>query len=496
MHSRTSLPVIPQITVELDAEEQRKIAGLARRLIDNEPALNATEAFGPRVAPGLGEGPAFLLEDHREIALFEEGEDLPLEYRARLLAQEGDLVAIGGRRNPVFEAYCEETLGLGHVSVLHPPTGPAARRLPLAIRCMNDPAVFARLIGSAERHGALNIVPFIGMGSVWKLAGALAAKSDVDIKVAASPPRLTRRVNDKLWFAACVSELFGREALPPTYSAYGPAALAGRLAFLARRYDQVVVKVPDSAGSQGNIVLDSASLRDVPLAELRLRLRNLLRTIGWRGAFPLMVGVWECPVISSPSVQLWIPTKAEGPPVIEGLFDQVVHDVVAEFIGSEPSDLSNSWQHRIATEAFVLAQLFQALGYYGRCSLDAVIVGTGNAPAQLHWVECNGRWGGASLPLTLANRLTGNWASHPFIVVQRTEMHGPSRSFTDVLGLIGDRLLRAGDRATGVIILAPGRIEEGTGMNFMVVGKTVAEARAEANLVVHLLMEGTSERAA
>ena len=51
---------------------------------------------------------------------------------------------------------------------------------------------------------------------------------------------------------------------------------------------------------------------------------SLLRALGWRGDFPLLVGVWEGGALASPSVQLWLSPPDQGGPVIEGLFEQHV----------------------------------------------------------------------------------------------------------------------------------------------------------------------------
>src|SRR5690606_34224305 len=72
---------------------------------------------------------------------------------------------------------------------------------------------------------------------------------------------------------------------------------------------------------------------------------------------------------------------------------------------------------RIAREAVLLASLFQQLGYFGRCSFDTILVGPDPATAEVHWAECNGRGGGTSIPMTLVNRLTGDWAETPLAVV-------------------------------------------------------------------------------
>src|SRR5262249_4758195 len=128
---------------------------------------------------------------------------------------------------------------------------------------------------------------------------------------------------------------------------------------------------------------------------------------GW--TFPLLAGAWCDPVVDSPSVQLWIPHTGEGLPVVEGVFSQVLRGARGSFVGAAPTWLPAEWQQRIADEGVRLGLFLQALGYYGRCSFDAVIAGDDLGSARLQWVDGNGRWGGVSIALTGANRLAGDW---------------------------------------------------------------------------------------
>jgi hypothetical protein len=483
--ARPTLPVVEHLPVRLDAAERRRLRRIAGRLLFHEPTLSGTDAFGPRVTTGLSDGPGLMLEDHREIALFSL-RDTPLSYRALLLAGEGDVVVVDCRRDPDFEAYCREVLGLGRVEVLYPPM--TAPPLPLAVRCARDPQVLARIADVARRHGRLAVVPYMGTGGVWALACTIAERSGAEVTVAAPPPRLTRRVNDKLWFARRVINVLGPRALPQSYSTFGPAALAGRVAVLARRYERVVIKVPSSSGSLGNIVLESADVSGRPAAALRRSLLGLLAAAGWRDSYPLMVGVWDCSVIESPSVQLWVPHRAQGLPIVEGIFTQVVTGSAGEFVGAVASELSARWQTRLAEEAVRLAVLLQELGYFGRCSLDAVLVGEDTATAELHWIECNGRWGGVSIPMTLANRLVGDWRRRAFAVVQRTDLNAAKRPFSAALARIETHLYRPGQRETGVVVVSPGGMVEGTGVNLLVLGADPLSARREAQAVAQAVL--------
>ena len=330
----------------------------------------------------------------------------------------------------------------------------------------------------------MNLLPYMGTGGVWALAGAIAARSGVEVRVGAPAPRLTRRVNDKLWFAGRVTEVLGRRALPPAYPAFSLWALTRRVLALAKRHVSVAVKLPDSASSRGNFVFESESLLRLPSLCVLDRLRQALHHAGWRGRFPLLVTGWEQPVAGNASVQLWIPDCPAGPPLVEGIFEQHLAGEAGLFAGAAPSDLPLGFQRRLALEASRLASLFQELGYFGRCSFDAILVGEDPASWQLHWIECNGRWGGTSIPMTLANRLVGDWKRRPFVVVdRRTAEPGPKRKFAAFLQEVGRDLFVPGGRDTGAVVLAPGRIEAGTGLALMVLGETAQAARTRAKQI-------------
>jgi hypothetical protein len=338
-----------------------------------------------------------------------------------------------------------------------------------------------------KRAGGLTIVPHIGTGSVWRLAAAVAEATGLEICVASAPPRLTRRVNDKLWFARLAAEVLGETALPPTYAAHGPAVLAHRLRLLARSAERVVVKVPDSAGSAGNMCLAAREVAGASLPDIKNRLLRVLRAVGWCDTYPLLVGAWEAPVLCSPSVQLWIPAIIGGPPIIEGLFEQILEGEECSFVGSVPAELPERWQRRLAEDAMRLASALQFLGYFGRCSLDSLLVGKTLDSAVLHWIECNGRWGGVSIPMTIVNRLTGGGAKAKFVVVHHIEEGLPPHPFADALKALDEILFRQGRPEEGIILLSPVEIEAGRGVQMAACAETVAAARKLSDRALKIL---------
>lgn len=478
------LPVIEHVPVRLHPSELEEVSRLAGRIRDAAPRIDATSMFGDRVRAGFGAGPSLFVHDMSPVQLAGRWTPSPLEYRAFLLAGEGDFVALWMPRNAAFEAYCRDVLGLGTVEVLRP--AQTVRGATLAARVAKDDGLLARLADAARRQGRLNIQPYIGSGGAWALAAAIAERAGAIVYVAAPPPGVTRRVNDKTWFARQAAELLGERALPPTTEAHSLAVLAARVRGLARDYDRVAIKLPNASSGEGNAVIDAACVRDLPLAEVREALRGLLLRLGWPRRFPLLVSVWESPVCATPSVQLWVPHAEAGMPIVEGIFEQQVCGPAGVFAGAVPADLPEHIGVRIAREAVLLASLFQRLGYFGRCSFDAILVGSDPATAEVHWVECNGRWGGTSIPMTLVNRLTGDWAETPFAVVV-PERPGP-HAFDQALERMRGRLLAAGGRS-GVAFLSPGD-GTGHGLAFLAVAPTAAEACRDANEARAMLVDG------
>ena len=57
------------------------------------------------------------------------------------------------------------------------------------------------------------------------------------------------------------------------------------------------------------------------------------------------------------------------------MFEQQLAGRIARFSGAESSALPRSWTRRLANEAGRLGFFLQRLGYFGRCSFDAIIVG-------------------------------------------------------------------------------------------------------------------------
>jgi hypothetical protein len=494
---RPPFPVTPRLPLVVDPAERRRIRALARQWLDREPDLPAVDLWGPGLRAGLAPGgPCLHVHDVLGATVTPGHRDLALEARAYALAGDDDLVLSTSPPGEAFAEYRRALLGLGSAETLVPAVPPL--HLSLAQRCLQDPACIGRVVERAREAGALTVVPYVGGDSEWALAGEVARRSGAEVRVAAAPPRLTLRTNDKLWFVQVVEALLGARAEPPSFRAQSLVQLAGRVRKLCRRFPRIGIKLPRSAGALGNVVLDVRPLSGHSLSQIRSHLAGVLEERGWRERFPVLVSVWEQPVLLSPSVQVWVPERGVGPPIIEGVFDQEILGLSGEFGGCHPTALPSSVCNRLAHESGLLAVFFQELGYFGRCSFDAILVGEQPETSAVHWIECNGRWGGTSVPMTLADRLVGDWRRVPFAAIHRDDPDLTPRPFEAVLRELDRRLFGrspSGEGSTGIVLLCPGGFEDGRSIDVMALASTPEEALEEAEEVVgYLLGPGGAER--
>lgn len=292
---------------------------IAQGYLRDEPAFVSSLDFGPFVAQGCGPGPSVLIGDQSEINLLGSMSGLRLDHRMALLARNGDTVLVRNRETG-FETYLAEFLGLKEVTFVQVDNDPLR---PVAKQVCLSPSLRGALAQTARNKGGLTLKAYLTTGNTWRLAKAIGEISGACIHVCGPSPRATRRANDKLWFNQLIKKILGTHATPPTLAAYGPAAAAGLARKISRSAGQVIIKVPESAGSAGNIRLEGALLQSMSLVEVRQFLLDRLRSIGWQDSYPILVGVWDRNVSHSPSVQLWIPRKSDGMPLVEGILSNV-----------------------------------------------------------------------------------------------------------------------------------------------------------------------------
>jgi hypothetical protein len=437
-------------------------ATLTQRLLADEPAFASSGEFGRHVAQGRGTGPQVLIGDLSQIGLIQGRGDPPLDHRLAHLASAGDFLLVRAT-DPAFEAYLQEYRGINGLTVLaaDPTDERAVATQALTISHLRDP-----LVEAARAHAGLTLTSYLTTGTIWHLAQVIGAAAGCTVHVNGPAPQISARANDKLWFARIARDVIDDKAVPPTMSAYGPEAAAALALHLGRTGAQVVVKVPDSAGSAGNIRLDATLLAHYTVQSLQGLLLDRLHARGWNDRYPILVGVWDRDVISSPSVQLWIPQTKSGPPVAQGVFEQTVFGTEAAFVGAVRCGLPQSLQVRLIDQAIRIGGVLQALGYYGKCSLDAVICARGT----VHWIECNARWGGVSLPLQILHDIAPDHTFDGVVVIQ--QMIKSHRISTSAAVRALEPLLhrrRSGEAPLqGAMILSPPASKQGISANLLV----------------------------
>ncbi|MGK7312656.1 MAG: hypothetical protein ACN0LA_10510 [Candidatus Longimicrobiales bacterium M2_2A_002] len=474
-----ALPVRQRFTVEPGAEEEKRIRSLAAGLLRDDEALRADLAAVPAVRSGIQDGPGLVIHDISRTRPAGAGGRGLLEYRGLLLAADADTVVVGVRRSQAFEAHTRELLALDGAPVRRVQRTPGVS---LAAAARRDDRLLEDLAGRAREAGRFTVRPYISNSEVWELAGEIGNRGDVQVLVEGPPPALSERVNDKLWFTKQVMAVLGQGSTPPAAPAESLDQLVDLLGALGGPHDRLAVRLRSAAAGEGNLVIPKEAIARSPAPAVEPMLRQFFGGLDPEDVFPLQVAVWEAPVFASPSVQTWIPRADDGPPIVEAVIDQWCEGEHGAFSGGVPSTLPDPVQQTLAREAGLLATLFQALGWLGRCSFDAILVESDAGRLAVHWVECNGRWGGASIPMTAAERLVGDWSEHPFLIVHRTSPTGRCIPAEKALNALDELLFHRGE-AEGVLLLSPTSLETGQGLDLMAIagdGDRAADLAAAA----------------
>lgn len=480
------IPVRPHAEAAPSAAEIDRVETLAGELAHEQPALAPSDSIRPLIPETLEDAPSLHLDDLSEIALLDRFYDVSFfQDRARFRAKDGDFVASCGPRIPEFEAYCEVQLGLGAVKWLHPE--PRVSGFRVAAACWTDRGVRQTLVRALRAGNLYYVHPHIGSFPVWATATLLRRASRRPLKVIAPHPALARSVNNKDWFADVVTRLFGRQLIPFTTFAWNYATAARLVQKLAEDSRLIVLKVPNSAGGAGNLVVPAAEFAGRSVGTIRKVLKDIVGGLAWIGRRRLLISSWETDVACAPSAQLWIPPPADGPPVVEGLYEQTLEGPEGFFVGSKPANFGGDLAKEIATRCWLLGLLYQRFGYIGRCSFDMLLVGESLERSRLKFVECNGRWGGTSIPMTLMNRLFGDWADQPYATREYEIARLEEYSFADLLDHFSQRMFDARTGCGNLILYNAGGIKIRSGIDVLALGGTWEDA-------VHILQVDFPQR--
>ena len=326
------------------------------------------------------------------------------QHRARLRARQGDAYVAVTPPTLGYEAYCGRMLGLDPVEMLtaSSPEDP----LDLSRACCQG-KVEARLVEIAKASERFVIHPFMGIEAVWELAALIAEEAKTEVSLIAPPPPVTWMANDKSLFTEIVMHVLGPEWLVEGQLAEEVSNLTVALASLAKRHSRVALKRLRCASAMGNHVFESAAIRAMPEVEVAEEVQEFLERTEWNGQEAVFAVAWE-ESDHSPSTQLWIPPEGRGQVSLDGVFEQILEGERRVFIGSRPSTLPKRVNDCLGMASVQIANALQSLGYVGRCSFDFILRGDLEGDFQARITECNGRWGGASTPMALMDRLFPN----------------------------------------------------------------------------------------
>jgi hypothetical protein len=392
------------------------------------------------------------------------------QHRARLRATEGDLFAAATLPPEGYERYCRSTLGLGAAEFL--PAEPVDDLSHLAAGLCRGAAV-ARLADVARDAGGLVVHPFMGIDAVWELARRIRQEANVAVQVLAPPPPVTWVANDKGLFSRLVERALGEDWVVETFRESRPSRLARRLRELATRHQRVALKRLRCASALGNRVFDRATLEAMSEEDTEREVRSFLDATGWAGDEEVLAVAWE-EAGSSPSTQLWIPPASDGPPRVDGIYDQILTEERGVFVGSRPSSLPAAVNGRMARASLLLATALQELGYVGRCSFDLLVVGDPEGDYELRFTECNGRWGGTSTPMSLLDRLLPE--RPPYRAQNFVDERLAGATLPDLLGSVGSDLFDVADRRGRFIFYNTGPLTQHGKLSVIALGPSQESA--------------------
>lgn len=489
----SDIPIIARIVPSPAAAQELEAERLAAVLQTEHPEFASDEQFRKFMPDSLPDGCCLHLDDLSEIQLLEFVDDyLYMQDRARLRAGDKDLVASVTPESEGYEDYCRQYLQLGSVDWLRPT--PTPNPLQIAHACWEDRSVRNELLHHLRTDTLHYLHPHMGTLGSWELAALLHEHSRRPIKVIAPPPALTGFANNKVFFADVVRRLLGPGAVPRTSSAWNMATLCQRITEFPDTVQNVGVKRPDSAGGIGIVVLSMERFRGKSLPQVHDLLVIDLEPLHWDDGCELLIGAWEAGVLCSPSVQIWIPPERDGLPVVEGIFTQHLKQGTAEFDGTAVANFPANITSELATQAWLIARVFQRLGYIGRCSFDTILVGESLNEARIEFIECNGRWGGTSLPMTLMNRVFGDWRKHPF-AVSAVQADGLDRlSFGELVTFLGNHVYDARTGNGELIFFAPDRLRCQSGITVLATAESSSASFDLLNTMVPQLLQSAASR--
>lgn len=423
----------PDIVDAQDLERARRVAREVREEMHLDDAMQPYAQF--QHDGDLGDESVLALEDISGIPFVAQIPGVEeYQHRARVRARTGDLFVAVTAPVDGYEAYCRDKLGLGEPDFIH--AKPVGGPMRIAEACVHG-ETFEEIAAWCAERGEVAIHPYMSIEPVWQLARKLGERG-VTARVVGPPPPVLWIANDKATLAGIVDRVADAQWNVETHVETEPDAMVMRLREMAERHDLVGLKRTRCASAMGNIVFEGAMIRRASAIEVDRQVRDFLTHTEWEEGEDVLAVEWA-DTDESPSTQLWIPSLDEGPVRLDGVYQQILSGPERVFVGSRPSTLPDALNRALAEASFLVATVFQELGYVGRCSFDFIVVGDPEGDFDIRMTECNGRWGGTSTPMHLVDRLLDG--PRPDYVAQdyvHPELVGAS--LQHVLESVGDEL--------------------------------------------------------
>lgn len=347
--------------------------------------------------------------------------------RAFTRARQGDIVLASIDPIPGYHDYMDQRLNLGNSHYVYVAPNDPNRNYHLFDSLRHDQSSLGKILTYSNQNGDLVIHPYMGSYGAWDIAALLSEPREQPVKVMGPLPIASKIANNKNDFLSIVKQLCGEDSTVDCHSAATRKELEDLLNKKAKEYEQIVLRFPGSAGGMSTEVLKSDFILNEK-KKFQDFLDQYIAEYGWEeGKEKLQVSGWEPHVLMAPSSHLWIPPEKGAEPIFEEILVQAFEaDDPTVFSGSRVADLPEHINQEIEKLTMIVGRALQKLGYMGRCSFDLLLCGPSIEEGKIKFVECNGRWGGASTPMTLMNRIFGDHRKYAYLhrVLQAPVLQG------------------------------------------------------------------------
>ncbi len=474
------IPIVSLRQPNVADQQVRQCEILAQEIISQRAELDwQRDGFSDHIIrEEIGQFPTLHLDDLSEVPLIEsDASSAIFEQSARLRAGDGDWVAQSRRVEAGVSDYYEHLLEFGRVNWLYPNTEDNDARK-IASACWDDQKLRQDLENSVTENGLRYIHPDVSTRHVWELAGLLQRSTRQPIQVIGPTPAVSKWANSNIEFANAAKRLLGQNRFTVRHSenASDIGLLTKIISRLSETRQQLSIKFSYETGGDGHFLVDSKIIGGLKLEQTQSYLVDLLNQNCCPKNGRVQVDVWDANVISSLSVQIWIPPLSFGDPVVEGLFEQVFPKKKGQFVGTHPVDFPSDIEQAITNDSFLLAYLFQNMGYVGRCSFDLVLAGKDLSDCRIEFIGCNARWNRTSTAMTLMNRLGISEQNKTYCAARIGVSDAWQLEFKELKQILDGQLYQPRTRQGNFVLLSPTGIAQQSSVEAIAVAESLPVA--------------------